>query len=124
MARTVAASLGGLIHAAVGTSGVLRLDSQEAQRICEKSSLQRRCRLLCERCSASVVQRFRRHSTDARMSMLVVVPMEELLTVSARILGAAKALGKVRTVLQCFKLTSRVRIVVRNMRTTARFGQL
>jgi len=56
--------------------------------------------------------------------MFVVVPVEELLAVSAGILDRAEAIGEVRSVLQSFELRLRVGIVIRDMRAAVGFGDV
>jgi len=81
-------------------------------------------RLLVQRCSGSVVDGSRSHQTDAAVAVFVVVPLEELLTVSASILDRAEAIWEVGSVLQGFELRFGVRIVIRHVRAAVGLGDI
>jgi len=68
------------------------------------------------------VDHSRGEKSDTGMTMLVVVPVEKLLTEGAAVLNAAEAIRKLGTVLQSAELAFRVRVVVGNIRPTMSLG--
>src|SRR5581483_868194 len=64
----------------------------------------------------AVVNGFRREHGDAAMTMLCVVPVEELAAEALGILLAAELLRKLRPVLKRLELRLRVRVVVRKLK--------
>ena len=68
--------------------------------------------------SLAVVQRCWSQQANAAVIMLVVVPANEFPGELQGIFVASKPLWKFRTVLHCFELAFRERIVVGNMRST------
>ena len=59
---------------------------------------------------------------EAGMTMLLVVPREELLTEGATVLNRAEALGKLGAVLHSAKLAFRIRVVIGDVRTAMGLG--
>ena len=66
----------------------------------------------------------RSHQADAAVAVFVVVPVEELLAVSASVLDRAEAIGEVGSVLQGFELRLGVRIVIRDVRAAVGLGDI
>ena len=80
--------------------------------------------LLGERRGGSVMDGGGRHQADPAVAMIMVVPVEELLAVSASVFDRAEAIGEVGSVLQGFELRLGVRIVVRDVRAAVGLGDL
>src|ERR1035437_5857 len=59
---------------------------------------------------------------DAGVSVLFVIPLEELLTEGAAVLYAAEAVRKLRAVLHGSELAFRIRVVVGNIRSAVALG--
>ena len=70
----------------------------------------------------AVVHHGRRQQAEAGMTMLLVVPREELLTEGATVLNRAEALGKLGAVLHRAKLAFRIRVVIGDVRTAMGLG--
>ena len=64
----------------------------------------------------TVMDLFRRHQGNTGMTMLFIIPVEKILTKYSRILNRAEPLRELRTILQCFELGFRVRVVIADMR--------
>ena len=62
-----------------------------------------------------------RHQCNTTVSMLFVIPGEEVLAESTAILDGAEPLWKLRTVLERPELGFRVRVVITDMRATVGF---
>jgi hypothetical protein len=60
----------------------------------------------------AVMNLVRRHQTDAGMTMVLVVPVEEAAAEAPGVLDAAEPLGEVRLVLQRLEVTFREWVVV------------
>src|ERR1039457_7736444 len=84
----------------------------EAQRMGDERSRERGGALCGERHGAAIMDGGRRHQADSPVSVLVVIPLEELLAVRPCILDRTKAVGEVGPILQGFELRLGVRIVV------------
>jgi len=78
--------------------------------------------LLAHRGRHSVMHDGRRQEAEPAVAVLMVVPTEEVLPEGPAILQRSEPLGKVGTVFERFELGFRKRIVVRDVRTTMRFG--
>jgi hypothetical protein len=87
-----------------GQGGRLRGNAIEAPRMGDERSLKSDGPLRGERGSAAIVDGGRRHQADPAVTVFVVVSLEELLAMGAGIFDAAKARGKIRTVLQRLEL--------------------
>jgi hypothetical protein len=74
--------------------------------------------------SGAIMDGGRRHQADAAVAVLVVVPAEELLAVSAGVLDRAEAIGEVGSVLESFELRLGVRIVIRDVRSAVGLGDV
>ena len=72
----------------------------------------------------AVMDGVRAHQADAAVAVLVVVPVEEALTVRASVLERAEARGEVGPVLQGLELRFRVRVVIRDMRAAVGAGDI
>src|SRR5689334_8057362 len=70
----------------------------------------------------SEVDHSRGEQTDPRVTMLLVVPVEKLLTEDAAVLDTAETIRKIRPILQGAKLAFRIRVVVGNVRPAVRLG--
>src|SRR3984885_8226886 len=64
------------------------------------------------------------HPTNSAVAMVMVVPAEELLAMSASIFDRAEAIREVRPVLQGLELRLGVRIVIRDVRAAMGLGDL
>ena len=64
----------------------------------------------------------RGQQADARVAVLLVVPLEELLTEGAAVLDAAGAIRELRAVLHGAELAFRMRVVVGNIRPAVGLG--
>lgn len=111
---------GGLIHA----GGRLRQAALEAQRIGLVGLLQNLGTLDAQGLGGAIVDGVRGHQAYAAVAVLLVVPVEETLTVSACALERAEALGEVGAVLQGLELRLRVRVVIRDMWTAVCAGDI
>ena len=80
--------------------------------------------LLGQRRSGAVVDGGRCHQANSAVAVFVVVPVEELLAVSASVLGRAEAIGEVGSVLESFELRLGVRIIIRDMRAAVGLGDI
>src|ERR1039458_817580 len=80
--------------------------------------------LLGERRSGAIVDGGWGHQSDPAMAVFVVVPVEEVLAVSASVLDRAEAIWEVGSVLQGFELRLGVRIVIRDVRAAVGLGNL
>src|SRR5665811_1361432 len=63
-------------------------------------------------------------TATARVAVAVVVPGEELLTVDASVFDTTKALGEVRTVLECLELRLGEGVIVADIRSAVGLGHL
>src|ERR1700735_2735737 len=72
----------------------------------------------------SVIHGGRDHPANAAVAMVMVVPAEELLAMSASIFDRAEAIREVRPVLQGLELRLGVRIVIRDVRAAMGLGDL
>lgn len=63
-----------------------------------------------------------RHQVQARVIMVVVVPIKERLCPTARIDQRSKTLWKIGTIFECLELGFGVRIVIRRIGVGMRFG--
>lgn len=64
----------------------------------------------------------RRHQRDAAMTMFFVIPGEKILAESPTVLNGAKALRKLRTILERSELGFRVWVIIADMRAAVRLG--
>ena len=71
--------------------------------------------------SLAVMDHGRRHQTQTRVVMLMVVPPKEGLAEAARIFDGAEAIREARAVFERAELAFRIRIVVGDMRTAVGF---
>src|SRR6202008_288606 len=70
----------------------------------------------------AIVHHRRRKQAQAGVAMFLVVPTKKSLTETMAILNAPETVRELRPILQGAELAFRVRIVVRNVRPTMRFG--
>src|SRR5450631_3712617 len=82
----------------------LRHDAFEASRVCGEGGIERDAALCGERGGAAVVHRVGRHQGDTGMTVLGVVPTEELMAMRPCILDRAEARREVGSVFQGFEL--------------------
>src|SRR5450631_514724 len=104
--------------------GWRRRDVFEAFRVGQECRIEGDRALPGNFCGVTAVHVFRGHETDTGMPMHGVVPSEEGLTVSPRILDRAEAVREVRAVLEGLELRFGIRIVVRDVRTAMGFGDI
>src|SRR6202158_1399030 len=107
-----------------GRCGRLWGDALEADGMGSKCGIEGDGALLGERRGGAVVDGGRSHQADTAVAMFVVVPVEEVLAVSAGVLDGAETIGKVRSVLQGFELRLGVWIVIRDMRAAVGLGNI
>ena len=105
-------------------AGRSRCDALEASRMGGEGGIEREAALRGERGRAAVVHGVGRHECDAGMTMLGVVPAEELLAMRPRIFDRAEARREVGSVLQGLELRLGIRIVIRDVRTAVSFGDV
>ena len=89
-----------------------------------EGGIERDAALCGERGRAAVVHGVGRHQCDAGMTMLSVVPAEELSAMRPCIFDRAEARRKVGSVLQGLKLRLGIRIVIRDVRPAVSFGDV
>lgn len=85
--------LGGLIQAAVGSAGGLGANVLEARRMGAEGDIERVGALGAYGCCGTVMDGGRSHQADAAVTVLVVVPVEELLAVGSSILERTAAMA-------------------------------
>ena len=107
-----------------GQCGRLRGNALEADGMGSERGIEGDGALLGERRSGAVVDGGRSHQADTAVAMFVVVPVEEVLAVSAGVLDRAETIGEVRSVLQGFELRLGVWIVIRDMRAAVGLGNI
>lgn len=102
----------------------MRYATLEAQRIGLVGLLQDLAALDLQGLGCAIVDGVRGHQADATVAMVVVVPVEEMLTMSPGILERSEALREVWPILQGLELRLRVRVVVRDVRTAVGAGDV
>ena len=106
-----------------GENRRLRDDALKADGMGGERSIERDSALLGPCRSGAIVDCGRSHEADSAVTVFVVVPVEELLAVSASVLNRAETIGEVGSVLQGFELRLGVRIVIRDMRAAVGLGR-
>ena len=106
-----------------GENRRLRDDALKADGMGGERSIERDSALLGPCRSGAIVDCGRSHEADSAVTVFVVVPVEELLAVSASVLNRAETIGEVGSVLQGFELRLGVRIVIRDMRAAVGLTQ-
>src|SRR5688572_12379849 len=124
MVGGVVSFFGGLIQTASGTLGGRGAMPLKPSRMRSEGDVERDSALLGERGGALVVHGVGRHEADAGMTMLGVVPAKEVLAMRTGVLDRPEARWKVGPVLQRFELRLGVRIVIRDVRTAVRLGDV
>src|SRR5438445_8440354 len=96
--------------------------SYEALRVTLVSNIEHILALLQEAFRLTIVNRRWRQQAYAGVTVLLVIPSEKTLTESTTVLDAPKAVRELRPIFHGSELTLGVRIVVRDVRPTMRFG--
>jgi hypothetical protein len=105
-------------------AGRLRCDALEASRMGSEGGIERDSALRGESGRSAIVHRIGWHECDTGMTMLSVVPTEELLAMRARILDRPEARREVGSVLQGLELRLGIRIVIRDVGAAVSFRHI